>query len=235
MESQSPRNDLGRPHRGALGGAIIGLLIIGFGLNLLAGNLGWTDAQYVFRMLWPVGLVLLGVAFLLQQRKGLWGVALILAGVWAYADQQHWLRVNFWQVFVPTLIVVAGASVIWRGFHRPRPPQAAGDAYIRTYAIMSGSEMRPTALFEGADLNAVLGGAKLDLTAATLSGDSVVVDVFAMMGGIEIHVPRDWDVTIDVASLMGACVDKRSPSAVRSGKQLIVHGYTVMGGVEIKD
>jgi predicted membrane protein len=128
-----------------------------------------------------------------------------------------------------------GTSVIWRGLSRPRPPQADGDSYIRTFAIMSGSEMRPTSLFEGADLNAVLGGAKLDLTGASLSGDSVTVDVFAMMGGIEIRVPRDWDVTIDVTSLMGACVDKRSPAAVRSGKQLIVRGYAVMGGVEIKD
>jgi predicted membrane protein len=235
MEPQSPRNDLQHRPRTALGGLIIGLLIIGFGLNMLAGNLGWTDASYVLRLFWPVALVLLGVAFLLQQRKGLWGVVLILAGVWAYADQQHWLRVNFWQVFLPTLIVVMGTSVIWRGLTRPRPPQVDGDSYIRTFAIMSGSEMRPTSVFEGADLNAVLGGAKLDLSSATLSGDSVTVDVFAMMGGIEIHVPRDWDVTIDVTSLMGACVDKRSPSAVRSGKQLIVRGYAVMGGVEIKD
>ena len=84
-------------------------------------------------------------------------------------------------------------------------------------------------------MSATLGGAKLDLTGAAVSADTVTVDVFAMMGGIEIRVPRDWDVTSDVVALMGACVDKRSPAATRSGKHLVVRGYAVMGGVEIKD
>lgn len=233
MQAQSPRG--GQPRTHALGVVIVGVLIIAFGLDLLARNLGWTDADYVLHLLWPAGLALLGVGFLLQRRHAFWGVILILAGVWAYATQQHWLRVSFWALFGPTAIVLAGGSVIWKALHRPRPPSATGEAFIRTYAVLSGSELRPTGVFEGADVNALLGGAKVDLTGATVTADTVTLDVFAMMGGIEIYVPRDWNVTIDVAAIMGACVDKRSPAATRSGKRLILRGYSVMGGVEIKD
>jgi len=232
MESQTPRSNL---QHNSLGAAIVGLVIIAFGLNLLARNLGWTDAYDLLHLLWPVGLSLLGVGFLLQRRHALWGAILIFAGVWAYANQQHWVRVGFWAVVGPAAIVLAGGSVIWRALHRPRPPAASSGGFIRTFAVFSGSELRPTGVFEGADVSAALGGAKLDLSGATVTADTVTVDVFAMMGGIEIRVPRDWDVTSDVVALMGACVDKRSPAATRAGKHLVVRGYAVMGGVEIKD
>jgi len=50
-----------------------------------------------------------------------------------------------------------------------------------------------------------------------------------------ILVPRDWDVTVRVVSLMGGCSDKRRPSTVPATKHLIIQGMAVMGGVEIKD
>jgi predicted membrane protein len=229
MQPQSHRRPVN-----PLGPVIIGLVIITFGLTLLAGNLGWVDAQYVLRQLWPIGLIVAGVGVLLQRRhdKSLWGVVLILAGVWAYA--QHWIHVNFWAVFGPTLIVLLGSSFIWRSMRDPRPVNAS-DAYISNFTIFSGSELRPTAPFQGADLSALLGGAKLDLLDTTMAEDSATIDVFAFMGGIELRVPSDWDVTIKVASIMGACVDKRRPSALPPSKRLIVRGVAMMGGVEIKN
>jgi hypothetical protein len=231
---QPSRNDARRPH--PLGIVIVGLVVVTFGLTLLANNLGWTEAHDVLRQLWPAGLVVLGVGLLLQrtQGHGFWGVVLILAGAWAYAGQQNWIRVNFWAVFGPTLIVLAGASFIWRAMVRPRP-MPGNEAYIRSFALFSGSDLRPTTAFQGADITATLGGAKLDLTAANMVGDSATIDVFAMMGGVEILVPRDWDVTIKVASIMGGCVDKRRPSGVPATKRLVIQGTAFMGGVEIKD
>jgi hypothetical protein len=48
-------------------------------------------------------------------------------------------------------------------------------------------------------------------------------------------VPRDWDVTVRVTSLMGGCSDKRRPATMPATKHLIIQGIAVMGGVEIKD
>lgn len=234
MQIEGPRNLERRAH--PLGVIILGLVVITFGLSLLANNLGWSDAQYVFRSAWPLFLVAAGVGIVLQRRQGhgFWGVALILAGLWSFAAQQHWLRVNFWAVFGPTLIVLVGASLIWRSVTRPRPESAA-DSYLHSFAVFSGAELRPTAPFEGADLTAVLGGAKLDLTGTPMAGDSATIDVFAFMGGVEIWVPSDWNVVTKVGSFMGACVDKRRPSTLPPAKQLIIRGSSIMGGVEIKN
>ena len=108
--------------------------------------------------------------------------------------------------------------------------------YIRSFALLSGSELRPMSRpFRGADLSAVLGGVKLDLTSARMEGDSARIDVFAFCGGIEIHVPPDWTVTSKVATLLGAFTDKRRPTTTLPTKALILDGFAVMGGIEVKN
>jgi predicted membrane protein len=217
---------------------VIGALIATFGLTLLANNLGWADMRSVMKQFWPFALVVLGVASLFNDRPGsqFWGLVMIVAGVWIYAAQRDWITVSFWAVFGPTLLVLLGATVVWRAVNPSTKPNDGDQrSYIHTFAIMSGNEQKPSQPFQGADLGAVMGGVKLDLTEATMEGDTATIDVFSVMGGIEIFAPREWNVTSKVATFMGACVDKRRPAKEGPTKTLVVRGFVFMGGVEIKD
>jgi LiaF transmembrane domain/Cell wall-active antibiotics response LiaF, C-terminal len=241
MSFESPRRQRHTRERGPAGSIILGLLIATFGLTLLANNLGWADVHAFMRRFWPILLMVAGAALLLVRTRGqhsgsgFWGSALILGGLWAYADQRDWIHVSFWAVFGPTLLVLLGASFVWRAFNHPRP-DAPTDAYVHAFSIMSGNELKPSGKpFQGADLAALMGGVALDLTGAQMEGDTVTIDVFAVMGGIEIFVPRDWDVTTKVIAFMGACVDKRRPAAQPATKTLVVRGFALMGGIDIKD
>ncbi len=220
----------------AMGVALMGVLIIAAGAVLLGGNLGLIDAHFVFRNFGPVIIFLVGAALLARRRHDqvLLGLVLMFVGAWGFATQQQWIKIHFWAVIGPLLLVLAGGSVVWRAFNRPAP-EGAGDAYIRTFSIFSGSELRPTVAFQGADLTAVMGGAKLDLSSTTMAQETAIIDVFALMGGAEILVPRDWDVTVRVVSLMGGVSDKRRPATTPATKHLIIQGMAIMGGVEIKD
>ena len=40
---------------------VVGIVIVCIGAILLADNLGWFDARYVLRSLWPLALVAVGV------------------------------------------------------------------------------------------------------------------------------------------------------------------------------
>lgn len=228
-------------HRSVFHSFVIGGLIAAFGLSLLATNLGWADMRGVMRQFWPFALVIFGIASLFSDRPGapFWGLVLIVAGVWIYAGQRDWIQVPFWAVFGPTLLVLLGATVVWRAVSGPPRSATDSSAFIHTFAVMSGSEHKPsTAPFEGANLGAVMGGVKLDLTAADLKGDTATVDVFVIMGGVEIFAPRDWEVVSKVAMFMGGSVDKRRPTQTpvsEPRKKLIVTGFVLMGGLEIKD
>ena len=108
--------------------------------------------------------------------------------------------------------------------------------FVRSFAMLSGHELRPVSRpFRGADLNAIMGGIKLDLTSARMEGDTAVIEVFAFWGGVEIYVPPDWTVTSEVSTLLAGFIDKRRPTSVVPTKHLVIKGMIVMAGVEIKN
>jgi hypothetical protein len=108
--------------------------------------------------------------------------------------------------------------------------------FVRSFAMLSGHELRPVSRpFRGADLSAIMGGIKLDLTSARMEGDSAVIEVFAFWGGVEIYVPPDWTVTSEVTTLLAGFIDKRRPTTVVPTKHLVIKGMIVMAGVEIKN
>jgi predicted membrane protein len=79
-----------------------------------------------------------------------------------------------------------------------------------------------------------MGACEIDLRKASIDSDEVVLDATAVWGGIEIRVPADWTVESRGVAMMGAFEDtSRRPDDGR--KKLIVTGYAVMGGVEVKN
>jgi len=54
-----------------------------------------------------------------------------------------------------------------------------------------------------------------------------------MWGGVEIWVPPEWAVSNQVGLLMGGAEDKSSGTQ-DARHRLIVRGFVLMGGVEIK-
>lgn len=132
----------------------------------------------------------------------------------------------------PPKAEAAGAQTVWEA----RSADEDHSEYIRSFAMLSGSELRPMSRpFRGADLTAILGGVKLDLTSARMEGDNARIDVIAFCGGIEIYVPPDWTVTSKVATLLGGFSDKRRPTTTLPTKTLILDGFAVMGGIEVKN
>jgi predicted membrane protein len=221
---------------------VVGIIIIALGLLFLAGNLGLISARYVLRHFWPVLFILVGVLMLSQResRRGKqWGWVWLLIGIWMLSERLDWIDVNIWQLFFPTLLLVVGGMLVWRALSTQKEEPIVGtepSEYVRSFAVMSGNELRPVSRpFRGADLSAVMGGLKLDLTGAKMEGDAAAVEVFAFWGGIEIYVPPEWTVTSKVTTFMGGFVDKRRPSSVVPTKTLIVRGFAFMGGIEVKN
>jgi hypothetical protein len=169
-----------------------------------------------------------------------------VAGIWIYANQEEWLDVHLGDLLFPGLLLLFGGSMVWRALRAPRAPVSDSDgkeepdAYVRSFAVMAGNEVRSTSsAFRGGDLGAFMGGVVLDLTQAKLAGDRATIDAVAMWAGIEIKVPPDWRVVSEVLPLMAAFEDKTRPappvSEAAPSKTLVVRGVVVMGGIEVKN
>lgn len=223
---------------------LVGVWIIALGLIFLAGNLGWIDTRHAFRLIWPLLFVLVGSSMVIRptnKRMNGVGWVFIFIGSWIFLDKIGWIDLNFWQVAFPLALLALGGTLVWRAFAarsgaESTPVVDEHSEYIRSFAVMSGTELRPVSRpFRGADLSAVMAGIKIDLADARMEGDVATIEVFAFWGGMEIYVPPDWTVTSKVATLMGGFVDKRRPTSTVPTKTLIITGFIVMSGIEVKN
>jgi len=151
------------------------------------------------------------------------------------------LRVSVWD-FWPLFLVIVGGRIVRQAFSSDlrdlRGVDAGVDAGSVTSAIAVMSGFARTIVsqdFRGGELTAFMGGGKLDLRGATLARGQAVVSVFALMGGFEIFVPETWHVMIEVTPFMGGVDIKAKTSADPSAPRLVVRGFVMMGGVDIKN
>jgi len=219
---------------------VLGLLVMTLGVIFLGDNLGYFEAREAFFVFWPSAFVIVGLAVLVgggaRRTSRYWGLLWIVAGGWIWAYQSEWIDIDFWDLFFPAVLVLLGGSLIWRSIAGARERSEGHDpqAEVRSFAVMSGNEVRSTAAdFRSADLGAVMGGVTLDLTQAKLAGEEATIDVFALWGGIEIRVPREWTVVSKVMPLMAGFEDKTEPVAGGLSRRVMVRGLVVMGGVEV--
>jgi hypothetical protein len=227
----SPRRRRGGPQ------LVIGLLIIVVGLLFTLDNLGFGIAQNYLRY-WPAGLIVLGLTKLWYAHDGrggaFGGFLITLIGLWLLLEATVDIRISVKDMW-PVLLVFFGAYLVWRGLAGPRPPRADGKGWVSATALLSGIDRRNSSrAFSGGDLTAIMGACEIDLSKAAINGDAVV-DVLAIWGGIEIRVPDDWTVLLDVMALMGAAEDKTRPPLGPPAHRLTIRGAVVMGAVEVRN
>jgi len=243
---------------------VIGSAIILAGILFTLDNLRVIDAgDYV--SYWPVILVAIGVSRMAQTSSWVsyvWSLVWIIAGLWLLGENIGLIRVSIWALW-PLVLVLLGATILWRACCPPHLRSTAGDlgretltgashdagapaaarsyapsrdSYVQAVAVMGAIERATdSADFRGADLLAIMGGCELDLRHATIAGDEAVVDVVAFMGGIEIFVPDTWAIEAKVLPLMGGVGDETRLNKSGPTKRLVVRGLALMGGIEIKN
>lgn len=220
---------------------VLGLGIIVIGALLILDNMDIIYARDYLRY-WPALLVLLGLVQLAQPRRTpgrVMGLILVSVGGLMLLDRFDLIDFSFWDLW-PVIIILFGLSLLrgarMRGSVWTGQAESDGDSYVRGLAILGGYSRRNTSgTFRGGELTAVMGGCDLDLRGAAMEGDEATIDIFAMWGGISIKVPEDWAVVVNVVPIMGGVEDKSRPAKTGKVKRLILTGYAIMGGAEIKN
>jgi hypothetical protein len=147
-----------------------------------------------------------------------------------------------WNMLWPLVLIALGASVLVKAVTRrgavdsmaPAGNAGADDSVIDVTAILGGYQRRIAApRFRGGEITAVMGGCELDLRSAGLEGEAVI-NVFALCGGIAIKVPPEWTVVLQGTPVLGGFEEKTTPPPDAS-KRLIIKGYAIMGGLEVRN
>jgi hypothetical protein len=81
---------------------------------------------------------------------------------------------------------------------------------------------------------AVLGGVHLDLREARFSQREVTIDVFTLMGGVDIMVGDDVEVDVSGFGIMGGFDHRASGPGLPGAPKVRVVGLALMGGVNVR-
>jgi predicted membrane protein len=201
--------------RGERQGALRALVVIVVGGWLLLNTLGLVSLD-LWGFIWPLLLVFFGARIMMHNQG---------SGSNTSPDQPGAAN--------PT----AGTTSTGQTGpgYAPAAPNSGEPVHASLFALLSGIKRRwGKSAFRGAEVTAFMGGCELDLRDALMSsGELAVVDVFVVMGGVNIFVPPNWTVSQEVVPLMGGVHDKTRSVPSNPAQHLLVRGTVVMGGVEI--
>lgn len=101
-------------------------------------------------------------------------------------------------------------------------------------AVMSGATRKgPWVVPEKFHAVAVMGGVELDLTDARFAAPEVTIEVFALMGGVEVTVPPDVTVDVRGFAFMGGFDNSVHAGGPPGSPVVRITGFALMGGVEV--
>ena len=249
-QARRARRDARRSERGMTSQVVMGLLVIVVGLLFLLDNLDILDLHDAVAF-WPLVFIFAGVAKLLDTSTPsgyLIGLAGIGIGTVMILNRLGIIYFT-WRMAWPLFLIGAGGVLVYRAMNGQRMTvhgmvddkmgeglSPGDDAQkIDVTAILGGFDRRVHSQdFRGGEVTAVMGGAVLDMRGASIAAGEAVINVFAFWGGVTIKCPPDWTVVLQGTPIMGG-FDEKTMAPPDASKRLVIRGYAIMGGVEVRN
>jgi len=234
-----------RRRRSGYGGLVPGAIILAVGIIFLLNSLGYVRARN-FLQFWPMILIFIGVSKVACRDSRLWGVLLLLFGLFLQLSELGIGHFS-WNQFWPLLVIGAGVLAMWSALQARRimsgtPPEDPTDprTTLDENTVFGGVQKRLNGReFRGGRLQAIFGGIEVDLRDADLAENEAVIYANALFGGIELRVPETWFVAARGQGVFGGFSDstRYSPPVDpdKPKKTLVVLGTALFGGVEIRN
>ncbi|MBE3519658.1 MAG: cell wall-active antibiotics response protein [Firmicutes bacterium] len=231
---------------------IFGLVLVGLGVAWLLNNAGVISVNlgYIVRTYWPVVFIIWGLDLVIEAtgRNGSSRTSdfvnagiLLVIGLLFLSRTTELLYFNWsiiWRSLFPVILILIGWSLV-------SSVAFPGGGH---WAILSGLERRQRGWkLESGSYGAIMGAVEMDATVADIPEGETRLDLFALMGGVDIVVPADVTVQCRGTALLGgiqffkeeaggiiATIDSTCPGTPGSAKRLVITARAIMGAVEIR-
>jgi len=218
----------------SLSRVLTGILILIAGIGALLDALNVFNFWEYAAIWWPIAVIVAGILVIIADRRQyITAGVLLIVGVILQLNELNILDVNVWGLIWPVIIIAIGVSVL---INRAGRPTSAKIQDLETVsAVFSGSEtINKSQDYKGGKTTAIFGGVVIDLRDAKIKKEATL-EVFALCGGIELKVPREWKVQHSVLPILGGIESKsHSEKITDKSPTLYITGTVALGGVEIK-
>jgi len=229
--------------------SIFAVICIAVGMIFLGKN---TDviSDYLFDILisWQMALVILGL-YSISHKAYLWGS--FVAGIGLFfmmpliimAEGKEWIR-DYWSLI---LVLVGLLMLINLFLPKHKKCHKNYDFMSKDYKIENGFVFSNNSfsgakhvvmdeVFKGAEIFNHFGGTILDLRRTNLQQGDTYIDIDSKCGGIEIFLPENWLVLVELNSVLSGVVDDRHyhSGSIDESRRLILRGKISLSGINLK-
>jgi predicted membrane protein len=223
---------------------VLGGVLVVIGGLLLLGSMDILDlsiSHIIFS--WPFIFMIVGLFILFNTNKKLLGG--IFTGIGLFfliprilPDVQYHGGIVF-----PVILIALGVYIILN--HRKKDVlNAEKNGFLKKDIIDDvsifggGSKIISSDNFKGGNITAIFGGSEINLTGCSLAEGEQIIDVLTVFGGTTILVPKNWNVVVNVTSILGGFSDKsiKDPGILPDQtRTLYIKGLAMFGGGEVKN
>jgi len=221
-----------------------GILIFLGGLFLLntMNVLDFRFTNVIFS--WPFIMLVIGLFVLVNTEKKFLGG--VLSGIGAlFLIPRVFPQIDYdGSVIIPLFLIILGTYIILK---KRRQDSSSGlgsstsnfnkDKIDDVSIFGGGTKIISSNNFQGGNITAIFGGSEINLINCQLAEGDNILDVLCVFGGTTIIIPKEWNVVINVTSILGGFSNKaiRNPSVIiDQSRTLHIKGLAMFGGGEVK-
>ena len=218
-----------------------GIVFVAVGVILALNAFEITDIDIFFDGWWTLIIIVPCVIGLITERDKFGSLIGLCIGVFLMLCCQDVLEfAMLWKLLLPAVIVIIGIRMIFGNFFANKENavykqlKENGTKLKNGTATFSGTTMDFSGeVFDGAELNAVFGGVKCDLSNAVIEKDCVI-QASAIFGGITVYVPENLNVKVHSNSVFGGASCKQDRETKPDRPTLYINATCIFGGLEVK-
>ncbi|MBX7180624.1 MAG: cell wall-active antibiotics response protein [Bacteroidia bacterium] len=240
-----------------------GFIILSVGVLFLLKELGMNIPHWLIS--WPMLLIVIGLSIWIKNpiRHFFGGFILVVIGT-LFLTKSILPALIIGKFVWPLVIILIGLYVLfkpsgsfrrkqnchnykhtrrWQRWEQQWKAQAefnkndySPENYIEVNSIFGGVKKKIISKnFRGGEVNAVFGGAEINLSQADIQG-RVELEVNQVFGGTKLIIPPHWEIHSELDAVFGSVEDKRpilKDEFSDQSKVLVLQGAAVFGGIEI--
>lgn len=220
---------------------IWGIILIVIGLALAGNIFNLFRIHIFFDGWWTLFIIIPSIIGITNEGPKTGNIISLVVGILLFlACRGLFDFAIIWKLLLPIIIVGIGISMIFKDVFNKEVSEkitslnknmGSDNDFAATF---SGQDINfDGENFKGANLNAVFGSLKMDISDAIIE-DDVVINATSIFGGIDIFVPKGYKVKIKSNSIFGGVSNNKKNSADNDAHVIYINATCMFGGVEIK-
>lgn len=216
---------------------ILGVILIVVGIIIGLNSLNITNIDIFFKGWWTLFIIVPSFIGIINEEDKTGNLIGLIIGLFLLLGIRDIINIQIiGKLIFPTILVILGLSLLFKEFKSKSIVKKINnvDKNNLEYITATFKEQKVVVdkeKFTGANLDAIFGSVKLDLTNGVLEKETII-KATAIFGEIDITVPKECTVKIKATPIFGS-IKNKTDKKDKIDKIIYIEAITLFGGIDL--